>query len=115
QHAIVLLDVRHDIGKKILNKFIRWRCSAATWLCDAWQGPPTRRARVSGRHDDNHWPGLFHRDRVVENEASAPDRCPRIVTIARAVQQVEDGEFTLPQFITRRRVDVHSTEFAERG
>src|SRR5262249_10871715 len=111
ENAVILFDIRHDVGHEILNELVRRR-RAAAWLSDSRQWPPSKWSRVSGGHHDNHWFGFFSRYQIVENEAGAPDRGPRIVTIARAVQQVKDGELTLPRFIARRRVNMHAAELA---
>ena len=94
QHPVVLLDVRQQIGREIVGERIR---SAAD------SGHPLRRrgrhaaaerragaVDVTGRHHDDHRLRLVGRDQVVEDEARASDRAPRIVDVAGAVQQVED-------------------------
>ena len=72
-------------------------------------------AGVAGGHHDHHRPGFLRGDQVIEDEAGAADGGPRIVAVARAVQQVEDRELAFSLFVSGRGVDVHAAELLERG
>ena len=68
---------------------------------------------MPGRHDDDHRLGFSGGDQIVENEIRPADRGPRIVAVARAVEQIENGIFVLPGLISRRRVDMHPSRSPE--
>ncbi len=70
---------------------------------------------VTGRHHDDHRLRLVRRDQVVEDEARAADRGPRIVDVAGAVQQIEHGITLAVRLVSGRRVHVHAPDAAERG
>ena len=69
---------------------------------------------MAGGHDHDHRPRLARRDQVVEDHAGAADGGPRVVAIARPVQQVEDRVLALALLVARRRVDVHPAELLQR-
>ena len=73
----------------------------------------TERTGVPGRHHDHHRLGFLGRDQVVHDEARAANRGPRIVRIARAVEQVKDRILLRAGLVAGRRVDVHAAELAE--
>ena len=73
-----------------------------------------RRARVPGRHHDDHFPGGLLRDQVVQDEAGAPGRGPRVVAVAGAVQEIQHRVLAAARLVAGRRVDVHPPEHAER-
>src|SRR5262249_50605828 len=78
-NAVVALRIGHDVGHKIVDKFISRSRSAAT--------PSTKRpGGMSCRHDDHHRPGFLCRDQVVENESGAAYGCPSFIAVAGAVQ-----------------------------
>ena len=116
QHAIVRLDVRHEVRQEIPREVVggeaavggRRRTAAAP------RPPAWRRVRVPGGHHHDHRLRLLRGDQVVEDEARAADRRPGLVGVAGAVQQVEHRILLRARLVARRRVDVHAPELAER-
>ena len=76
--------------------------------------PAGRFPRVPGRHHDDHRLGFPLRDQIVEDEARAPHRRPRIVAVPGPVQQIEHRILRAARFVPGRRVDLHAPERAER-
>ena len=105
-HPIVLLDIRHDVRDEVLSELIGGRRTARTRRANIQIGAYVRRA------SPRSWAWLFWRDEIVENEARSPYRSPRLITVARAVKQIENGIFSFPVLIPGRSVDVHSAEIS---
>src|SRR5947209_6622935 len=78
EHAIVLLDVGHDVRLEVLDELIRWRLRSRSRRSAR---TPAEGTRVAGGHDDNHRLRLPGGDQVVQNEAGAADRAPGIVAV----------------------------------
>ena len=47
---------------------------------------------MTGGHDDDHGDGFARGNQIIEDGAGAAHGTPRVVGIAAAVEQVEDGE-----------------------
>ena len=118
QHAIVLLDVRHQVGQEVVGERVGAGPDSRDSLRRSERHRPTeRRARavhVPGGHYDDHRFRAAGCDQVVEDEACATNRRPRIVDVACAVEKVEDWIAIAARLVTRRRVDVHPADAAER-
>jgi hypothetical protein len=75
---------------------------------------PTGAVDVTGRHHDDHRLRFVCRDQIVEDEAGASDRGPRIIHVARAVKQIENGVALAVHLVSGRRVHMHAPDAAKR-
>src|SRR5262249_38288581 len=64
---------------------------------------------------DDHRLRLVRRDQVVEDEAGAAHRAPRVVDVAGAVQQVEHRIAIAARVVAGRRVDMRTADGPGRG
>ena len=89
-HAIVLLDIRHQVGDEVRHKRIRSAADAGiAGSGRLGNGPADRGAgaiHVARGHHHNHRPRFFRRDEIVEDEARTADGAPGVVNVAGAVQ-----------------------------
>ena len=70
---------------------------------------------MAGGHHDHHRLRLVPRDQVVHDEPGSAHRRPGVVTIHRAMQQIEHRISVGAVLVTGRRVNVHPPVPAQRG
>jgi len=110
QYTIVRLGVGHDVVDEILDEVIieieRPRSASR-------RRREIERACVAGRHHDHHRLGFLVGNQIVDDEARAAHRRPRVIRVPSAVQQIKDGVLLRAGFIAGRCVHVHAPEFVQ--